>query len=153
MPPLVSTCVTAGLQPSPSQEPQLLPPEQPQSSPTNQPGQPGQPGQPPAAQLQEPVQPFHGHNGAGPDISFPNEVGSWNILWSQFSVLDVETISSTSSGDDPSMYIYQCKNLVLVLRNVMKHRVTTIYFNRLQGGKHIILYHSNYVSTDFRLVP
>ena len=149
MPPLVSTCVTTGLQPSPSQEPQLLPPEQPQSSPTNQAGQPGQPGQPPAAQLQEPVQPFHGHNGAGPDISFPNEVGSWNILWSQFSVV------STGCRDHLNhIHVYQCKNLVLVLRNVMKHRVTTIYFNRLQGGKHIIiLYHSNYVSTDFRLVP
>ena len=52
-----------------------LPPESPQSSPSSQPGQPGQPQQQPA--LQEPLQPFLGHNGAGPgpDITFNNEVG------------------------------------------------------------------------------
>ena len=60
-----------------------LPPESPQSSPSSQPGQPGQPQQQPA--LQEPLQPFLGHNGAGPgpDITFNNEVGEREkTLWS-----------------------------------------------------------------------
>lgn len=83
---LTPLCISAGLQQSPSQDAgpgvvpqhsQHIPAEPSQSSPTNQPGPPGPAGQPgqPQQQLQEPVQPFHQHNGAGPDITFPNEVG------------------------------------------------------------------------------
>ena len=143
-------CVTAGLQQSPSQEacpvpipvpgPQHLPPESPQSSPTNQPGQPqlGQPGQPgqPPPQLQEPLQPFHQHNGAGPDITFPNEVGNNSPVLQSWMC----SISSTHYLG-PVWY-----------STVMKHRETTICFNRLQGRgsqSNILFYHSNYASIVF----